>query len=334
MDYGEILANAWKIIWKHKVLWIFGFLASCGSGTGGSSGGGTSSTSSGSGFDPGKNELLQGFEQFFSQAGDFFERIPPDSYILVAILTIITILVLSVVVTVISSFGKAGLVHGVLQADDGAEKLDFSSLFNSGMENLLNVFLIHLLESLASVVIIIVIIGSAALVGILSFGIGLFCMIPLICLLIPVFWAATVWVRMAVVSAVSHKTSVIDSYRSAWKLVRKNLGPVALITLILFIGGSLANALISLPMILIAFPMIIGLAGGVISGSGAVMGTGLTVGIVGCCIYMPVLIVLTSALQSYIWAGWTLTFRRLTGMDIDLPLLDETPDALLIDDNH
>ena len=39
MDYGEVLSKAWKIIWKHKVLWIFGILASFGQGSGGGSGG-------------------------------------------------------------------------------------------------------------------------------------------------------------------------------------------------------------------------------------------------------------------------------------------------------
>jgi len=43
MDYGEVLQKAWKIIWKHKILWLFGLLASCGRGGGGGSGGGGSS---------------------------------------------------------------------------------------------------------------------------------------------------------------------------------------------------------------------------------------------------------------------------------------------------
>jgi len=29
-NFGEVLTRAWQIIWKHKVLWIFGFLAGCG----------------------------------------------------------------------------------------------------------------------------------------------------------------------------------------------------------------------------------------------------------------------------------------------------------------
>jgi hypothetical protein len=29
VDFGEVLSSAWKTIWKHKVLWSFGILASC-----------------------------------------------------------------------------------------------------------------------------------------------------------------------------------------------------------------------------------------------------------------------------------------------------------------
>ena len=37
MNYGEVLSSAWKTIWKHKVLWIFGILAGLGAGSGGGS---------------------------------------------------------------------------------------------------------------------------------------------------------------------------------------------------------------------------------------------------------------------------------------------------------
>jgi hypothetical protein len=30
MDYGYILRRAWQILWQHKILWLFGFLASLG----------------------------------------------------------------------------------------------------------------------------------------------------------------------------------------------------------------------------------------------------------------------------------------------------------------
>jgi len=35
MDIGRILSRAWEILWKNKVLWIFGIFAGCASTSGG-----------------------------------------------------------------------------------------------------------------------------------------------------------------------------------------------------------------------------------------------------------------------------------------------------------
>lgn len=35
MNYGEILSKTWKVIWKHKILWLFGVLAGCSASGGG-----------------------------------------------------------------------------------------------------------------------------------------------------------------------------------------------------------------------------------------------------------------------------------------------------------
>ena len=38
MDFGKVLSRAWEITWRWKVLWVLGFLAALGQGTGGGSG--------------------------------------------------------------------------------------------------------------------------------------------------------------------------------------------------------------------------------------------------------------------------------------------------------
>ena len=65
MNLGEVLSKAWKIIWKNKVLWIFGILSSCGRGSGGGGGGGNSNfNSNGSGNDLFSNGKFPGLEEF------------------------------------------------------------------------------------------------------------------------------------------------------------------------------------------------------------------------------------------------------------------------------
>jgi uncharacterized membrane protein YgcG len=72
-NFGEVLTRAWKIIWKHKILWIFGILASCarGSGGGGNGGGGSRNyqTSPGGDMPFGGGQV----EQFMNQVGQYLE---------------------------------------------------------------------------------------------------------------------------------------------------------------------------------------------------------------------------------------------------------------------
>ena len=48
-DFGEVLSRAWQIIWKHKILWVFGIFAGCARGGGGGGGSGMGRGGNGSG---------------------------------------------------------------------------------------------------------------------------------------------------------------------------------------------------------------------------------------------------------------------------------------------
>jgi hypothetical protein len=65
MDYLEVLHRSWNIIWKHKVLWIFGIMAGCARGGGGGGGSGWSESRPYTG--PG----APGFDQFANGAGEW-----------------------------------------------------------------------------------------------------------------------------------------------------------------------------------------------------------------------------------------------------------------------
>ena len=72
MDFGKILTRAWEIIWKFKVLWIFGILASCGQGTSSGGGGGGNTGFQFSGKDV---NLHPEVNRYFSQIERFFDNI-------------------------------------------------------------------------------------------------------------------------------------------------------------------------------------------------------------------------------------------------------------------
>src|SRR6266496_3962261 len=70
-NFGEVLSRAWQIIWKHKVLWIFGIFAGCSRSGGGSGGGG-----GGSGFRTENGRPFPEFERLFNQIGQWISDHP------------------------------------------------------------------------------------------------------------------------------------------------------------------------------------------------------------------------------------------------------------------
>ena len=97
MDFGEVFTKAWKIIWKYKILWLFGIFASCSSG--GGSGGGGGSSSSGAqysgGYPPGTYNM---------------EHIDPWLIVMIVIGLIFLGILIGIIVMAVSTVGRIGLV--------------------------------------------------------------------------------------------------------------------------------------------------------------------------------------------------------------------------------
>ncbi len=141
MNYSEILSRAWQIIWKHKVLWIFGILAGCASGGGGGGGGNTN-------FSRDQQAPAQ-LQPYLDQAQTFFESIPPETWIMIAIGIGLLVLVLVVLGIFLGTIGKIGLIRGAQQADQDMEaRLTFGELFKGSLPYFWRVFLLNLLVGL------------------------------------------------------------------------------------------------------------------------------------------------------------------------------------------
>jgi hypothetical protein len=321
MNYGEILEKAWKIIWRFKVLWIFGLLASCGAGGGGGSGGGGSSSQSdfqngGSNFLP--PEIANRFEQLGQQLESWAET--PGFWMTVALITlgfILFIFLLSLLFTAIRSLGLIGLVRGTWQADEGAQRLPFGELLKGSFPYLGRVFLFLLLLGLAGLLLGIIIAVPLVVVAVLTLGIGILCLLPLLCLLIPIGMLVSTFEQQVIVAMVGEDLGILDGVKRAWNLMRDNLGPVAVMTLILFVGGAMVGVVLALPILIVAMPAVIG----IVAGQGAVLTGGLILSGVLLLVYILVATVLGSILHAYIGSAWTLTFRRLTGREAALEMV-------------
>lgn len=292
MDFGEVLSRAWQIIWKHKVLWIFGILAGCASGGGGSSGNINYTT----------GEVPTGVERFFSDT-------PQEVIIMMVIGLIVIALVLIILGIFLSTIGSIGLIRGTLQVEDGAESLAFGELFRGSMPYFWRVFLLNLLIGLAIFAVVMGVILVGVLGAFMTLGLGLICLIPLICLMVPLAWVVGLVIEQSSIAIVVEDLGIMDGLQRGWEVIKTNIGSMAVMWLILTLCiGLVGGLIIGFPMMLVVSPVIIAL----LAGGDQALTSGLLVTALCFVAYLPILIVLGGILRSYTGSAWTLTFLRLT----------------------
>jgi hypothetical protein len=302
-NFGEVLTRAWQITWKYKVLWIFGILASCGrgggNGGGGNSGGSSSRPGNGSDFDP--NNLFP--QDMFREAVQWLN----DNWWIIALI-ILAVIVLILFFYYLGTIGKIALIKGTLKAEQGVESMGFGELWSESQPYFWRVFGLSFLIGLAFLVILLPIVA----IGILSMGAGLVCLLPLICILVPIGWAVSVIVEQADAAIVLEDKGMFDGFKRGWEISKNNLGSIIVMALILGIGGAIVGFVIALPIIIIAIPVAFGVAGMGASGVTNNFNTPLIIGAACCVLYFPILLVINGVLTTYIQSAWTLTFMRLT----------------------
>ncbi|MDX1378566.1 MAG: hypothetical protein R3307_06940 [Anaerolineales bacterium] len=315
-NFGEVLTRAWQIIWKHKVLWVFGILASC--GRGGSSGGGNTS------FDTQGPDLPPRVMQWFNTIEQNMATIIAVSFAVICIIWILAIF--------LSTIGRIGLIRGTFQADSGEEKLIFGQLFSESMPYFWRMFGLLLIFSLPILILV-----GALIAGVLVFVIsavggndasvlGIFALIPFmigcLCLLIPVMFVVGMIIRQSQNAIVLEDMAVMPSLSRGWEIFRGNLGPIIIMAIILAILGFVAGIVIALPILLVVLPAALAFTFG--NGDGA---SPIIFMVVCVCLYFPVALVLQGILTSYIESAWTLTYLRIT-----LPKQDDD-DATILEAN-
>jgi hypothetical protein len=295
MDFGDVLSRAWQIIWKHKVLWIFGILASCGNANGSP---GNAQTSF-------QGDVPPGMERFFDQFG----RLADWQIAVIIGIAILVILLLAALAIFLSTVGRIGIIKGTLRADQGEEQLVFGDLFGDSLPYFWRVFGLNLVVGLAGLLLGLILLVPFALVTALTFGLAILCLLPLICLFIPFFWLVGLVVEQANIAIIVEDVGIFDGLQAGWEIFKANLGPILVMGLILSLGVNLSGGfIIGLPLALIFSPAIIA----AVTGAERAFGSGLLITAICFVAFLPVLLILSGALRSYIESAWTLTYLRLT----------------------
>jgi len=315
-NFGEVLTRAWQIVWKHRVLWIFGILASCGRGgssfNSGSSGGGNGGPGTPPDLPPQFLELFRTIEQ----------NLTAFIAIIIALVCIIWI-----VTIFLSTIGKIGLIRGTAQADGGSEGLIFGQLFSESTPYFWRILGLSLLVGLPVLVaIVVVVIGLLLFIVPLSvssgndptpaFGLA---MLPLLigcfCLLIPVMFVIGMIARQAENAIVLEEMSVMPAISRGWDVFRKNLGPIIIMAIILTVISFVVGFIIAIPIFVVAVPAAIAFAAGE-----AQNWTPLAIAGVCICLYIPISLLLNGIAIAYTESVWTLTYMRLTRPEDNEPV--------------
>jgi len=303
-NFGEVLTRAWKIVWKHKVLWIFGILASCGRSSGNFN---SSSRNSVNGTTPNlPPQMMQGFQWIQSHLVQFI-------VIMVAVFCVIWI-----VVAFFSTIGKIGLIRGAAQADGGAESLIFGQLFSESMPYFWRMFGLSLILAIPIVITVgglvagLVVFAVSASGGSTAAGLSVLAIVLVFigcfCLLVPVMIVIGMIFSQAERAIVLEELGVMPAISRGWEVFRANLGPIILMAIILIVIAFIVGLVIAIPLLIIIVPTMIAYVAG-----GTQNTTPLILMGVCFCLYLPVLILLNGVLTSYTESVWTLTYMRLTG---------------------
>ena len=308
-NFGEVLTRAWQIIWKHKVLWIFGIFAGCSRGSSsfrGNSGGGGGS---GGQLPP---ELMRIFQVIQQNLVTFI------------VVGCILVLLIWAITLFLSTIGKVGLIRGTYQAEGGADKLIFGQLFSESTPFFWRVFGLSLIVAIPVLVVFAVLIGGLVAFAISASNgndaarVGVFGFLPLligcVCLLVPVMFVVGMIIRQAENAIVLENMPVLPAISRSWEIFRANLGPIILMAIILAVVGVVAGLIIAIPILVVVVPAAITFAV-----NRAENWTPMIFAGVCLCLYIPVAWFLNGILTAYTESAWTLTYMRLTASPSENP---------------
>lgn len=240
MDYGDILKKSYQLTKKHKILWLLGMLIGGGSSCGGNySFGDLNDTDFG-------RDLSDKFD--FSVFIDYW-------YIIALIILLLGLFVL--VVMIISIMARGGMYHGVKQAQED-KKVSFKESFIFGARKFWRVLGIQLIMAAAIGAVVFVLILPAALlfiIPIIGWIVGAILIFLAILIILALSLVFALLINFVNCYAVLEDKKIIESIKSGWNLLKKNLGDSIIMALILFgIGlGAGIVILISLFFVLAIF---------------------------------------------------------------------------------
>jgi len=233
---------------------------------------------------------------------------------------------------------RTSLIQMVDQYEETGEELSLGSGLRLGWSrSSFRLFLISLILKLPIALLMIALIVPVIALAVASFingsGASIALGVILILLLIPIGMLGVAlgivvgpWIQVAYRACAIERLGAWEAIRSAFGLIRRNLGPTALQWLLLVgLGIAWRIALIPINLLLVGLALLIGgIPGALAGGIGGLIGGGPWGLGVGLLVFVPLFIlvvalpnvVLDTAATVYHSTVWTLTYRELKLIDV------------------
>ncbi|HOD03580.1 MAG TPA: hypothetical protein PKH92_00920 [Anaerolineaceae bacterium] len=286
MNQGEVLSRTWKLLWKHKVLYLLGLVSSL--------------VFSGPTFICIIFLLtsLNKFESLYHSMNNRIQSMPIYGWVLIGL---VWLAVWAVVLYLTQSF-KAAQYRGAWQVDTAEpQELSFGQLWREGQPYVLRMVLLNLIFGGISLIGVLAVIIPFAY-GMISEAYWLLCLALLVVFVLPaVTILIQIFIQLGGAAIVVENLGAIAAIRRAWDVAIHHKAAIALLMLFLYLINYGISMLIQTP-----FSFLIGLVPGF-------MGTTSIVVILGMAALMWLVVVLYTGLwMSFNDTAWVVAYNRLT----------------------
>jgi len=237
MNQGEVLSRTWKLLWKHKVLYLLGLISML--------------ISSAPGIVPSFFLYItpKAFENWANSITVSIQTVPITGWVLIGL----GLLVFAAVILYLTLSFKAAQLRGAWQADTAEpQQLSFGQLWQEGQPYVLRMILFSLIVggvSLAGWMAVI----SPLYNGNISKALWLNCLIfPVMLILAAATLIIQCLLQLGYDAIIAEDLGVIAAIRRAWNVAIHHKAALALLTFFLFLINIGGSALIQAPFMSLA----------------------------------------------------------------------------------
>lgn len=278
MDYGKIISESWSLLWKNKILWVFGFLAALGGGGGGS---GFNGNFSGSNFqfpsggngpsDATTNQFDKLFEAFGARdlalsLNETAALVGISTALFLAIIA--ALFVIGIVLWLVGLVARAGLISAVV-ADQNGKPITWSHLLTDGPRHLWRLVGLKIVLYIVPILLFFgtfafmfgsIFLSFAGASGDFSQPPAFLGLMPIIicgfaCIGIPLMIALQIVDGYAFRGIVMDELGIVDSIKRGWCVGLDNLGSTIVLGIIFVLIG-IAFAVVLAIVLLVPFGLI------------------------------------------------------------------------------